>query len=268
MNPYEVLGVSPTASDEEIKKAYRKLAKEYHPDRNKSSKAEEMFKSASEAYATLSDKEKRAHLDATFHMGNMDRRFRGKGDPIFEHFFRNGGFGGFEDIFGMGDLKNQQQKRVARIDVALSLEEAYHGARKTFRIDGQPIDIHIPEGVQSGETLQARVDQTLEVHINVRIQAHPKFDRKANDLYTRIDVPLAIALAGGEVKAPSIAGEDVSLKIPQSLNSHTKLRVKGAGMKLSNGTSGHAYYEARIIIPDTLDEVQANLIAGILSGKI
>jgi curved DNA-binding protein len=268
MNPYEVLGVSQTASDDEIKKAYRKLAKEYHPDRNKSSQAEEMFKSVSESYATLSDKGKRERLDASLHMGNTNRRYQGRGDPIFEHFFRNGGFGGFEDIFGMGDLGNQPQKRIARIDVTLTLEEAYHGARKTFRIDGQPVDIHIPAGVQSGETLQARVDQTLEVHINVRIHPHPRFSRKANDLYTRIDVPLIIAMAGGEVKAPSISGDPINLKIPQSLNSHTKLRVKGAGMKLNNGVTGNAYYEARIIMPDTLDEVQANLIAGILSGKL
>jgi len=271
MNPYEILGISSTASDDEIKKAYRRLAMEYHPDRNGTSEAENKFKSISEAYAILSDPQKRHDLDATLHFQNSDRRFHGsRGDPIFDHFFRNGGFGGFEDIFGMGGFGSQRQQRrhrTASVDVSLSLEDAFQGVKQTFRIDGHSVDIYIPPGVQSGETLEARVDQDLTVHIQIRILPHKVFERKGNDLYTRIDVPLITAVVGGEIMVRSISGEGINLRIPPSLNSHSKLRVKGAGMALNNGIRGDVYYEARIVVPE-LDTVQRNLIDGILSDTL
>jgi curved DNA-binding protein len=271
MNAYEGLGVSSTANEDEIKKAYRRLALEYHPDRNNTPEAESKFKSASEAYALLGDKQKRGKLDASLHMGNHDG-YQNRGDPMFDHFFRNGGFnGGFEDIFGMGagSRRRQQQpdpKRTASINVSLSLEDAYNGVKRTFRIDDHPVDIYIPPGVQSGEILQARVDSTLDIHISVRVLPHKVFDRKGNDLHTRIDVPLDIAVNGGEMRVGSIGGDTINLRIPSSLNSHAKLRVKGTGMYLSNGTVGNTYYEVRIMIPE-LDDVQRNLLAGILSKK-
>ena len=271
MNAYEVLGISATANDDEIKKAYRRLALEYHPDRNNTPQAESKFKSVSEAYAVLCDKQKRSNLDATLHMGN-NGGYQSRGDPIFDHFFRNAGFsGGFEDIFGMGDLgsrrrhRQQHQSRTASINVSLSLEDAYNGVKRTFRIDGHPVDIYIPPGVQSGETLQARVDATLDINISIRVLPHQKFERKGNDLYTRIDVPLAIAVTGGEMRVRSVGGDTINLRIPASLNSHVKLRVKGTGMNL-NGASGDTYYEVRIVIPE-LDDVQRNLFSGILSKK-
>ena len=266
MNSYDVLGVPSTASDDEIKKAYRKLAKEYHPDRNHTEEAENKFKAIGEAYSELSDPQRRQDLDAMLHFQNSDRRFQSRGDPIFDHFFRNGNFGGFEDIFGMGGLgPRHHQKRTASVNVTLSLEEAYKGIKQHFSIDHENIEIYIPPGVQSGETLQARVDNTLEVHINIRIRPHKTFERKGNNLYTRLDVPLNIAISGGEIIVKNIAGENINLRIPKGLNSHTKLRIKGAGMILSNGVTGDAYYEAKIIVP-TLGNVQCNLIAGIL-GK-
>jgi DnaJ-class molecular chaperone len=204
-------------------------------------------------------------------MGN-NGGYQSRGDPIFDHFFRNAGFsGGFEDIFGMGDLgsrrrhRQQHQSRTASINVSLSLEDAYNGVKRTFRIDGHPVDIYIPPGVQSGETLQARVDATLDINISVRVLPHQKFERKGNDLYTRIDVPLAIAVTGGEMRVRSVGGDTINLRIPASLNSHVKLRVKGTGMNL-NGASGDTYYEVRIVIPE-LDDVQRNLFSGILSKK-
>ena len=271
MNAYEMLGVSPTANDDEIKKAYRRLALEYHPDRNNTPEAESKFKSVSEAYAVLCDKQKRNNLDATLHMGN-NGGYQSRGDPIFDHFFRNAGFsGGFEDIFGMGDLGSRRHhrpnpKRTASINVSLSLEDAYAGVKRTFRIDGHPVDIYIPPGVQSGDTLQARVDSTLDININVRVLPHQTFERKGNDLHTRIDVPLVTAITGGEVRVNSVGGDTINLRIPASLNSHAKLRVKGTGMNNSSGTTGDTYYEVKIVIPE-LDDVQRNLLAGILSKK-
>ena len=263
MNAYETLGVSSNASDDEIKKAYRRLAMQFHPDRNNTSQAESRFKAVSEAYSILSDRGKRSDHDAYLHMQNTNRRYGERGDPIFDHFFRNGGFGGFEDIFGMGGLgARAYQRRTASINVAISLEEAFRGVKRTFTVDGDTMDVYIPPGVHSGEVLQARVDNTLDVHIRIRIPQHSIFDRRQNDLYTRIDVPMKTVLAGGEIPVPSIGGE-IKLKIPKRISSHSKLRVRGAGM-IKDGIKGDAYYEVRIVMPK-LSAVQENLIAGILA---
>ena len=269
MNAYEILEVESGASDDEIKKAYRKLALKYHPDRNKDADAENKFKEVSEAYSILGDPQKKAQLDAFMHMNNAgDRRYqRGNVDPIFDHFFRNRGFSGngFEDIFGSPGWRDQAPpRRSAHVDFTLTLEEAYSGVKKTFSVDNEPIDIHIPPGIKSGETLHARVDRTLEVTIRVKIATHKTFSRKGEDLHARLDVPLLMAIEGGELAVPSIGGELIKLKIPPSLNSHAKLRIRGGGMKLSSGNSGDLLYEVRIMIPE-IDSVQRNLLAGILS---
>ena len=112
--------------------------------------------------------------------------------------------------------------------------------------------------------MHARVDHNLEIHISVKIRAHRTFQRKGNDLHARLDVPLLMAVEGGELLVPTIGGENINLRIPACLNSHAKLRVKGAGMRNSSGEAGHAYYEVRIIIPE-MDSVEKNLLAGILS---
>ena len=263
MNAYEILGLEATASDDEIKKAYRKLALKYHPDRNHEPGAENKFKEVSEAYSILGDPQKKAHLDASLHMGNSDRRYTR--DPIFDHFFRNGGFsnGGWEDVFGPSWRQPEMQRRTASIEVDMSLNEAYAGIKKTLRIDGSPVDIHIPCGVKTGETLHARVDETLEIEIHIRIRQHKTFQRKGDDLHIRLDVPLVMAIEGGELLVPSINDDYINLKIPPSLNSHTKLRVKGGGMRSSIGRYGDAYYEVRIVMPE-FDDVQKNLLAGII----
>jgi len=264
MNAYQTLGVPHNANDDEIKKAYRKLAKEFHPDRNHTKEAEDRFKSIGEAYATLSDEQKREELDATLHFQNSNRRFESRGDPIFDHFFRNGNFGGFEDIFGMGGLGRHQQRRTASVDVTLSLEDAYRGMKQNFMIDNEKVEIYIPQGVQSGETLQARVDSTLDIHIHIRVLPHKIFERRGNNLYTRIEVPLTLAITGGEMIVKNVVGENINLRIPKAINSHAKLRIKGAGMVLSNGATGDAYYEVKILVPE-MDNVQRNLIRGILA---
>ncbi len=264
MNAYETLGLESTASDDEIKKAYRKMALKYHPDRNQDPQAESKFKEVSEAYSILGDPQKKAMLDASLHMGNAGRRYQR--DPIFDHFFRNGGLhnAGWEDLFGSPWSQPGAQRRTATLSVELSLEEAYQGVKRVVNIDDNSIDIHIPPGVRSGETLHARVDHNLEIHISVKIRPHPTFQRKGNDLHARLDIPLIMAIEGGEMLVPTVSGENINLRIPACLNSHAKLRVKGAGMRNSSGDAGHAYFEVRIVVPE-LDSVERNLLAGILS---
>ena len=262
MNAYAVLGISHNASDVEIKKAYRQLAKEYHPDRNESKEAVQRFREISEAYDLLADPESRANHDAALHMSNRQGQHR-HSDPIFDHFFRTGGFNGFEEFFGAGAFgRSQRAPTQATATVDITLEEAYHGTRRGFSVEGKTVEVHIPRGVRGGEVLSVRVDNFFHLNVRVNIHQHKTFTREGEDLFCRIDVPILTALTGGEIQVDGIAGK-VKLRIPERVNSHTKLRVKNSGMKRQHHT-GSAYYEVRISL-EKLDSVDANLAAGILS---
>ena len=264
MNAYEILGVDSGASDDEIKKAYRRLAMEYHPDRNSTPAAEMKFKNVGEAYSVLSNPQKKQEHDARLHMGNAHHsRFVNRGDPIFDHFFNRGGFGGWDDLFGHGSGHEPQYRRTANATATLTLEEANKGVKRTFQVDGESIDVYLPVGVRDGELISARVDATLEIRLRIRIRKHEIFERRNEDLHARVDVPVQLAIAGGEINVPSLEGE-ILLKIPSGVNSHARLRVRGGGMARDQ-TKGNAYYEVRIVMPE-LTAVQANLIYGILSN--
>ncbi len=260
MNAYSVLGVSTDASEADIKKAYRKLAMQYHPDRNSGKEAEAKFKQVSEAYDVLSSGQKRAQHDAELHMRN--HRHTSRGDPIFDHFFRNGGFRGFEDIFSPGGFNQRPQMQRASATVSLTLEEAFHGTRRVFTIDNRPVEVHIPSGVRDGEQLGVRVEDSVHLTVKVRVRPHGVFLREGDDLYCKVEVPLMIAVSGGEIEVPSITGS-IRLKIPKLVNSHTKLRVKNTGMKRDN-RQGSTYYEVKLRLQG-LDVIDANLLAGIFS---
>ncbi len=261
MNAYDILGISSDASAADIKKAYRRLAMEYHPDRNSGAEAETKFKQVSEAYDILSSNQKRAQHDAELHMRN--NRHTNRGDPIFDHFFRNGGFGGFEDIFGPGGFHKRPYMERATATVSLTLEEVFHGTRRVFTIDNQQVEVHIPQGVNDGEQLGIRVDNRLHLSVNIRVRPHHVFTRDGQDLHCKIEVPLLTAVSGGEIQVPSITGA-VRLKIPKMVNSHTKLRVKDTGIRRDN-SKGSTYYEIKLSLQG-MDAIDANLLAGIFSN--
>ena len=260
MNAYTVLSVSQDASEAEIKKAYRKLALEYHPDRNPGKEAEKKFREISEAYDAIGNKQKRSEYDAHLHMQNSSTNQHR--DPIFDHFFRNGGFGGFEDFFAPGGFQRHQSVQSANTTISLSLEEAYHGTTRSFSIDDQQVEIQVPMGVRDGESLAIRVHNFLHLNIRIRVRPHNIFRREGNDLFCKIEVPLLIALVGGELQVNSLDGK-IKLRIPERISSHAKLRVKNSGMRREH-TRGSIYYEVKISL-DNLDSVDANLAAGILS---
>ena len=260
MNAYEILGVGPTADDDEIKKSYRRLALEYHPDRNQSKEASEKFKQISEAYSSISDAQKRKEYDATLHMENFHRGYTPRGDAIFDHFFRNAGFEGFNDIFGRS---YRPQNITMSATAQLTLEEAFMGARRIFNVNGRRAEVFFPAGVYNGEIVVARIDSSTQLNVRVRIRDHNIFSRQQEDLYSSVEVPISLVLTGGEMKVPTIDGK-VSLKIPPLVNSHVKLRAKNTGM-VRGEKRGSTFYEVKIIA-STLDSVEANLIAGILSN--
>jgi len=246
---YKALGLSPDATNSDIKRAYRKLAMEYHPDRNQSPEAQAKIKEVNEAYSILNDSDKKAEHDARLHMGNSAGF-----DPnsFFDQFFSGGHMRGFEEFFTHGNrTKNRNDYASShtrvRSETTISLEEAKSGATRRFVLNNAEYDIHIPPGVSHGDVTKVILDDTFELQMYIKLAPHRIFRREGNDLHTRITVPLSIALTGGDVRAPIVGGE-ISLTIPPGTSSHTKLRVTGGGL-VSGNIAGNAYYEVKINIP-------------------
>ena len=233
MDPYTVLGVSPEASQDEIKKAYRKLALEYHPDRNDSPEAEQKFKQASEAYSQVGTKESRHEYESSKAQG-------------FDDFFSNhAGHQTWDDLFGAFRQAQRQRNFIIRASLVLSLEEVYHGCEKRFELDGQGINFRVPPTIRPGETLRVNVGNGQEVHMLVSIRPHHMFDLVGNDLYTRIEVPVDIAIKGGDLSVPTVDSK-INLHIPAGTCSHVKLRARNVGLETGSAGRSSIIYEIQI----------------------
>ncbi|MEA3419287.1 MAG: J domain-containing protein [Campylobacterota bacterium] len=268
---YETLGVSENASADEIKKAYRKLARKYHPDINKDESAVDKFKEINAAYEVLSDTEKKAQYDQfgdqMFGGQNFHDFARGQGsnvdlDEILRQMFGGGGgfagaggfsgqqgsFGGFGG-FGEVDLDTQARISVPFIVSAL-------GGKHSVSANGQTFDIKIPAGIKSGETMRVRGKgksqggQVGDLLIKVEVAPSDEYERKGDNLYKTIDVPLRTAWFGGkiEVQTPE---KGVSLKVPKNTKNGQKFRLKGKGMPdRKTALKGDLYLIANVILPD------------------
>jgi curved DNA-binding protein len=287
---YELLGVSKTATDEEMKKAYRKLAKKYHPDKNPGNKeAEEKFKLISEAYAVLSNPEKKKQYDQ-FGMGGFQERY--SQEDIFSGFnmgdlFKDLGFGG-NDIFSMfggqrgrqsgrqrqqsydfGDYITREQRAPKDLDLSYELEvpfmDAIHGAEKRISFatyqGNEEINVKIPKGIATGKKLRLhgkgnvdpRSGHTGDLYITIKVGEHPVFKRIGNDLHVSNEIKLTDALLGTVVEVPSINGPK-RVTIPPGAK---KVRLKGLGVP---GTDADQYVEFTIDMPKKLTEKQKTLI--------
>ena len=288
-DPYKTLGLTKTATDEEIRKAYRKLAKEHHPDLNPGNKeAEARFKDISAAYTLLSDPEKRRAFDA----GETDA----SGQPQAERrFYRDyagagGGFryerpedlGGFADLGGVfadlmqgrrggqrGGPGTQFRMRGGDVHYALPVEflEAVNGAKKRIDMpDGKTLDIAIPAGVQDGQTLRLKGQGAPglgggpagDALITVTVRPHPVFRRDGHDIRSVLPITLNEALSGGSVPVETITGP-VSLKIPKHSNSGRILRLRGKGVQ--GKVKGDHLVELQVTMPPHPDEALEKAVA-------
>jgi len=259
---YETLGVSENASADEIKKAYRKLARQYHPDINKEESAVEKFKEINAAYEVLSDKEKKAQYDQfgdqMFGGQNFQDFARGQGanvdlDELLRQMFggggQHGGFGGFGG-FGGGINLDVQAKITVPFIVSIL------GGKHKVTTRGESFDIKIPAGIKSGETMRVRGkgerqgNQVGDLLIKVEVASSNEYERKGDNLYKSIDVPLKIAWLGGKIEVDT-PEKKVSLKIPVNTKNGQKFRLKGKGVPdRKTALRGDLYLVANIILPD------------------
>jgi len=286
---YEILGVSENASQEEIKKAYRKLARKYHPDVNKDKDAVEKFKEINAAYEVLSDKKKKDEYDLygdqmfggqNFHdfarqQGgvnvDLDEILRnifggGGGSSSFGGGFSSrGGFGGFGGGFGSGfeSSTRSPQDVDKRISITIPFYVAVKGGKHNITLENESFDIKIPAGIKDGETLRVRGKGNQvgshrgDLLIKVNVAESTEYTRKGDDLYLTIDIPLKKAMFGGKVKINTLIHESLTLKVPPNTKNGQKFRVKGAGVpNRKTGIAGNLYLIANVVLPrvEDLDE--------------
>jgi curved DNA-binding protein len=273
---YKILGVERGASEEDIKKAYRKLARKYHPDVSKEGNAKEKFQEVSEAYETLRDKEKRAAYDGlgSFRPG---QDFRPPPD-WFDRF----GAGRAEDLHGvdLGEIFESMgifgraQRRSRRsfagedyeVAVRLTLEEAFRGTERTVQLDGKAFTARIPRGATDGQRLRLRSKggpgtnggPPGDLYLQIALDPHPLYRVSGHDL--DIDVPLAPweAALGAEVEIPTMEGR-VTMKVPPGSKAGQKLRLAGKGLPKPGGGAGDLYAVLSITVPATLTERERKL---------
>jgi len=275
-DPYKELGVSKGASAEEIKKAFRKLAKELHPDKNPGDKAaEERFKRVTGAFDLLGDAEKRAKYDRGEIDADGREQARGFGGGAgrgggFSGFGGSGGRGGFEDIdlsdlfagFGGGRASGgfgSGKGSDIRATLEVSLEEVIAGTTRRIQFsDGRMVDVNIPKGASDGQVIRLKGQgapgrvQSGDAMIELRIMAHPVYRREGADLYMDLPVSVPDAVLGGKVTVPTPEGK-VMMSIPKGSNSGKVLRLKGRGA-FADHQRGDLFAKLMVTLPEDEDE--------------
>lgn len=292
---YKILGAERSATDKEIKSAYRKLAREYHPDLHAGAskkEAEEKFKEINEAYEVLSDAEKRAKYDTLGANWQDGQDWQPQPGADGVHYYTwtdgNANFGGsgfsdfFEALFGGGIRFNQSDPGFAETsrqtrnmrghnlesELELTLEEAYHGGEKMIQLASRDVrlSVKIPAGIQDGSKIRLKGQGSEgfnssnrgDLILTVRLKPHPVYTLKGNDLETQVKINPEQAVLGGKITAPTLDGE-VRLTVPPLTHNGQKLRLRQKGWPGKGGTRGDQYIKILIDIPDKLSQEETDL---------
>lgn len=285
---YKTLGVSKDVSDAELKKVYRKLARQFHPDSNPDDpKAEARFKEISEAYSVLSDTEQRAEYDQIRAMGSGARftaggpggaggfedvfstMFGGARPGAGSYTFQQGGGAGYEDIFSMfgggqgfgrqprGPVKGQDINASTKLDFVTAVQ----GDTVSLQTpEGKTVKVKIPAGVSDGQKIRVRGKghpspnggPSGDIVLTVSVRKHPVFERDGLNLRLQLPVTFIEAALGATVEVPTLGGDPVKLKIAAGTPSGRVLRVKGRGVKTAKGT-GDLLAEVHVVVPSHLE---------------
>ena len=299
-DPYSVLGVVKTASDDDIRKAFRKLAKKHHPDLNPGDKkAEATFKEISQANDLLSDKDKRRRFDAgeidaagnempprgfyrdqaggpggaKYHRSGGQEEFVDMGGIFSEMFGQRRGFGGArgfdEEEFAMGG------RPVSYTLPVPFLVAARGGKQRVGLPDGKTLDIDVPEGTVDGTTLRlkgqgmpgANGRPAGDAYVEIRVQPHAFFEARDSNIHLELPVTVTEAALGGKIKVPTIGGP-VMLNVPAGSNTGTSLRLKGRGLlDRKSSQRGDQYVKLKVVLPDKPDDKLKEFLEGWDAGK-
>ena len=298
-NYYDVLGVAKDATEKEIRQAYRRLARQYHPDVNKNdTAADDKFKEINEAYGVLSDEDSRKKYDrygdnwrhaeeygqsggrgpagGGFRWTSNNADFEAaRAAQAHNEFANSGGRGGtrfrdfggsgvprFEDLFTAG-RGQARRRRPAEHPVEVTLEEAFHGATRTLRLnDGRTLEVKIPPGVDQGSRVHIASggNEGGDFYLLVSVLEHSKFQRQGRDLYTEVDLEIDSAVLGAEIRTPTLTGQ-VALTVPSNTPNDRRFRLSGLGMPAlsGGGKRGDLYVTVKLSLPADLSEEEIEL---------
>ena len=284
---YDILGVPRSADEKEIRQAYRRLARQHHPDVNPGDdSAAERFKSINAAYEVLSDADKREKYDRYGDRWEQAEHFEQQGNPDFSRFFRGGnsggrspggftfstggatlsdllgGLGGFASDLG-GGMGERFRSRPADVPVEVTLEEADRGTTRLVNLpDGRRLEVKIPAGIGDGGRVHIAAGNNAggEFNLLVTVLPHARYERKGDDLYTTVDVPLVDAVLGSSAMVKTLRGQ-IELTLPPETQNGRRFRLAGQGMaRLSDPEKrGNLYAAVNVTLPTNLTDEQRQL---------